>query len=62
MKRDQSVPFVSLLRHPGIFADKCNAGHDRWKAALSRALVIFQAGGKICTPGKICHQLCVVLG
>ena len=44
MKRDQSVPFVSLLRHPGIFADKCNAGYDRWKAALSRVLVICQAG------------------
>ena len=33
-----------VIEHPGIFADKCNAGYDRWKAALSRVLVICQAG------------------
>ena len=32
--------------------------HDRWKAALGRALVIKQVGS-ICTPGKIVIELCV---
>ena len=53
MKRDQ-VFQLSVCQPYWYFAEQvCLIGHDRWKAALSRALVICQAGGKICTTGKI---------
>ena len=44
LKRDSCVPILSLPNILVLLQNKCVDWHDRWKAALGRALVICQAG------------------
>ena len=63
MKCDPSVLLVSLLKLPGIIADKCVSMHDgQWKAALNASWSFIKQNRLVYIhPWKDRHKLCVGL-